>query len=126
MFNFMLFCFTQFDSCFFLILTVAAYSMCTVAHNCHGNNKYLTAKPKVSRRNTIPHSKTKMLTAITNSSRQNQHAHGKTKKLTAKAKSSRQNQKLTAKAKSSRQKQKVHGKTKTRERGPGPGCSKAD
>ena len=55
----------------------------TVAHNCHGNNKYLTAKPKMSRQNQIPHGKTKMLTAITNSSQQNQNARGKTKKLTA-------------------------------------------
>ena len=84
----------------------------TVAHNCHGNNKYLTAKPKVSRQNQIAHGKTKKLTAKPKSSRQN-------KKLTAKDKSSRQKKKahgkskrLTAKAKSSRQKEKAHGKSK--------------
>ena len=87
-----------------------------MAHNRHGNNKYLTAKPKVSRQYQIPHGKTKMLTAKPNSPRQNQNAHGETIKLTAKPKSSRQNQRLTAKPKSSRQNQKAHGKTKNSRR----------
>ena len=81
----------------------------TVAHNCHGNNKYLTAKTKVSRQYQIPHGKTKMFTAITNTSRQK-------KKLTAKPKSSRQNQKLTAKPKSSRQNEKLTAKAKPEKR----------
>jgi len=55
-----------------------------VAHNFHGNNKYYTAKTKVSWQYQIPHGKTKNLTAISNSSRQNQKPHGKTKNLTAK------------------------------------------
>ena len=59
-----------------------------VAHNCHGNNKYLTAKPKSSRRNQKAHGETKKLTAKPKSSRQNQKAHGETKNLTAKPKSS--------------------------------------
>ena len=100
----------------FLILQVCFKP--TVAHNCHSNNKYLTAKPKMSRRNQIPHGKSKMLTAITNYSRQNQNAHGKTKKLTANQKPRGKSKKLTAKAKahgkskSSRQKQKLTTKAK--------------
>ena len=70
----------------------------TVAHNCHGNNKYLTAKLKLSRQYQIPHGKTKMLKA-------KQKAHGKIK-------NSRQNQKAHGKTKNSRQKQKTHSKTK--------------
>ena len=61
----------------------------TVAHNCHGKTKtltaktkYLTAKPKTSRQKQ-------------NTSRQNQRPHGKTKYFTAKTKY------LTAKAKQS-------------------------
>ena len=41
----------------------------TVAHNCHGKNKNLTAKPKT----------TKYLTAKANTSRQKQILHGKSK-----------------------------------------------
>ena len=61
----------------------------TVAHNCHGKTKNLTAKTKTSRQNQ------KNLTAKTNTSRQNQKPHsknqkphGKTKNLTAKTKDS--------------------------------------
>ena len=85
----------------------------TVAHNCHGKTKNLTAKPKTSRQKQ-------------NTSLQNQKPHGKNKNLTAKPKTSRQNQKphgknkiphgktenLTVKTKTSRQNQKPHGKTK--------------
>ena len=74
----------------------------TVAPNCHGKTKnltaktkYLTAKPKTSRqkqkphcKNKIPHDKTKDLTAKPKSER----PHGKTKYFTAKTKY------LTAKA----------------------------
>ena len=98
----------------------------TVAHNCHHNYKFFTAKPKTftakqnsSRQNQKGHGKTKRLTAKSNTWRQNQKARGKTKKLAAKPNSSRQNIKapgktkwLTAKPKSSRQNQKAHGKTK--------------
>ena len=58
----------------------------TVAHNCHGKTKNLTAKPKTSRQNQ-------------NTPRQNQKPHGKTKYFTAKTKYP------TAKAN-------AHGKTK--------------
>ena len=58
----------------------------TVAHNCHGKTKnltaktkYLTAKPKTSRQKQ-------------NTSRQNRKPHRKTENLTAKPKTSRQNQ----------------------------------
>ena len=47
----------------------------TVAHNCHGKTKnltaktkYLTAKPKTSRKKQKPHGKTKNLTAKTKDS----------------------------------------------------------
>ena len=83
-----------------------------MAHNSHGNNKYLTAKPKSSRQKQKSsrqkqkaHGKTRKLTAKPKSSRQNRKAHGKTKKLTAKPKSSRQNQNST-------ENQKAHGKNK--------------
>ena len=78
-----------------------------MAHNCHGNTKYLTVKPKVSRQYQIPHGKTKMLTAKPNSPRQNQNAHGETIKLTAKPKTHGETKKLTAK-----QLKNAHGKTK--------------
>ena len=87
-------------------------SLITVAHNCHGNNNYLTAKPKMSRRNQIPHGNNKFLTAKPKCLRQNQKAHGKIKKLTAKAKSSRQKQKLTAKAKAHGKSKNTRGKSK--------------
>ena len=76
-----------------------------MAHNCHGNNKYLTVKPKNSRQKQKPQQKQKKLMAKAKSSRQNQKAHDKTKKLTAKPK-------LHGKPKSSRQKQKAHSKNK--------------
>ena len=47
--------------------------LCTVAHNCHGKTKNLTAK-------------TKHLTTKPKPSRQNQRSHGKTKYFTAKTK----------------------------------------
>ena len=34
--------------------------LCMMAHNCHGKTKHLTAKPKTSRQNQIPHSKNKI------------------------------------------------------------------
>ena len=82
----------------------------TVAYNCHGNNKKLTATTKSSRQQQKAHGKSKKLTAKTKSSRQKQKPHGKNKKLTAKAKSSRRkkghgkNKKITTKTKCSRQK----------------------
>ena len=73
----------------------------TVAPNCHGKTKNLTAKPKTSRQkqNTLrqnrkPHGKNKNLTA-------------KTKYLTTKPKTSRQNQRRW---KTSRQNQILHSK----------------
>ena len=75
-----------------------------MAHNCHGNNKYLTAKLKLSRQYQIPHGKTKMLTAKPKCSRQNHKAHGKTKNSRRNRKAHGKNKKLTAKPKSSRQK----------------------
>ena len=78
----------------------------TVAHNCHGKTKNLTAKTKYPRQNRKPHGKNKI-------------PHCKTKNLTAKTKTSRQNRNLTAKTKTSRQKQNTsrqnqnpHSKTK--------------
>ena len=78
----------------------------TLAHNCHGKTKNLTAKPKTSRQNRKPHGKTKNFTA-------------KTKYLTAKPKTSRQNQRPHGKTKYLREKTKyftakpnTHGKTK--------------
>ena len=63
----------------------------TVAYNCHGKTKtltaktkYLTAKPKTSRQNQKPHGKNKI-------------PHDKTKNLTSKPKTSRQNQILHSK-----------------------------
>ena len=56
----------------------------TVAHNCHGKTKNLTAKPKTSRQKQKPHGKIKI-------------PHDKTKNLTAKPKTSRQNQILHSK-----------------------------
>ena len=69
-----------------------AAKISTVAHNCHGKTKTLTAKPKTSRQKQ-------------NTSRQNQKPHGKNKILHGKTKS------FTAKANTSRQKQILHGKT---------------
>ena len=78
----------------------------TLAHNCHGKTKNLTAKTK-------PHGKTKNLSTKPKTSRQDQKLHGKnkiphgkTKNLTAKPKTSRQNQILHSKSQIS------HGKTK--------------
>ena len=65
----------------------------TVAPNCHGKTKNLTAKPKISRQKQ-------------NTLRQNRKPHGKNKNLTAKTKY------LTTKPKTSRQNQRPHGKTK--------------
>ena len=73
---------------------VISMLLSTVAHNCHGNNKYLTAKSKSSQQNKKAHGKAKKLTAKQTSSQQNKQAHGKPKKLTAKPRSSRQNQTL--------------------------------
>ena len=88
----------------------------TVAHNCHGKTKSLTAKTKSPRQNKKPHGQNKKPTAIQKASRQKQKAHGKNKRLTAKGTSSRQNQqaygknkRLTAKAKTSRQERKLKG-----------------
>ena len=78
---------------------VISMLLSTVAHNCHSNNKYLTAKPKSSQQNKKAHGKAKKLTAKPKSSRQNKQAHGKTNKLMAKPRSSRQTKK-------------AHGKTK--------------
>ena len=65
----------------------------TVAHNCHGKTKNLTAKPKTSRQKQKPHGKIKI-------------PHDKTKNLTAKPNTSQQKTKYpTAKAN-------THGKTK--------------
>ena len=44
--------------------------LCTVAHNCHGKKKNLTAKRKTSRQNEKPHGKNKNLTAKRITSRQ--------------------------------------------------------
>ena len=63
----------------------------TVAHNCHGKTKNLTAKTKYPRQNRKPHGKNKI-------------THGKTKNLTAKTKY------LTTKPKTLRQNQRPHGK----------------
>ena len=65
----------------------------TVAHNCHGKTKNLTAKTKTSRKNQKLHGKNKI-------------PHDKTKNLTAKPKTSRQNQTLQSKN------QIPHGKSK--------------
>ena len=69
----------------------------TLAHNCHGKTKNLTAKTKTSRQNQKPLDKTENLTAKPktsrqkqNTSRQNQKPHGKTKDLTAKPNTSQQ------------------------------------
>ena len=43
---------------------------CTVAHNCHGKTKNLTAKATTSRQNQKPHGKRKNLTAKPKTSRQ--------------------------------------------------------
>ena len=78
----------------------------TVAHNCRGKTKNLTAKTKYPRqkrkphgKNKIPHGKTKTSQQKQNTSRQNQNPHGKTKDLTAKPNTSQQ------KPNTSRQKQ---------------------
>ena len=85
----------------------------TVAHNCHGKTKnltaktkYLTAKPKTSWQKQKPLGKTKNLTAKTKyfttkpkTSRQNQRPRGKTKYFTAKAKYLTANANTTAKPK---------------------------
>ena len=44
----------------------------TLAHNCHGKTKNLTARPKTSRQNQIPHSKNQILHGKTKYPRQNQ------------------------------------------------------
>ena len=69
----------------------------TLAHNCHGKTKNITAKTKTSRQNQKPLDKTENLTAkpktsrqTQNTSRQNQNPHGKTKDLTAKPNTSQQ------------------------------------
>ena len=66
----------------------------TVAHNCHGNNKKLTAKAKSSRQQQkaqgnykkLTATESKTLTAETKTSRQKQNAHRINEKLTAKTK----------------------------------------
>ena len=65
----------------------------TLAHNCHGKTKNITAKTKTSRQNQKPLDKTENLTAKPktsrqkqSTSRQNQKPYGKTKYLTAKTK----------------------------------------
>ena len=67
--------------------------LCTVAHNCHGKTKNLTAKTKYLT------AKSKTSRQKQNTSRQNQNPHGKTKTLTAKPNTSQQ------KPNTSRQKQ---------------------
>ena len=69
----------------------------TVAHNCHGKTKTLTAKTKTSRQNQKPHGKNKI-------------PHGKTKNLKAKTKYLTTKPNLTAKPKTSRQNQILHSK----------------
>ena len=78
----------------------------TVAHNCHGKTKNLTAKPKTSLqkqntsqqnqkpygKNKIPLDKTKNLTAKPKTSRQNQILHSKSQISHGKSKYPRQNQ----------------------------------
>ena len=64
----------------------------TVANNCHGESKSLTAKANRSRQKKIAHGKRKSLTAKANRSRRKQMAHGERKSLTAKANHSRKKQ----------------------------------
>ena len=67
--------------------------LCTVAHNCHGKKKNLTAKRKTSRQKEKPHGKKKNLTAKRITSRQKEKPHSKKKNLTAKRITSRQKEK---------------------------------
>ena len=69
----------------------------TVAHNCHGKTKNLTAKTKYPRQNWKPHGKNKIPHGKTETSQQKQKPHGKnkiphtkTKTLTAKLNTSLQ------------------------------------
>ena len=55
----------------------SSYILVTVAHNCHGNTKILTAKTKTSRQKQVPYGKTK-------TSRQRLIYQSKNKNLTAK------------------------------------------
>ena len=62
----------------------------TVAHNCHGKTKNLTAKTNTSWQNRNLTAKTKTSWQKQNTSRQNQNPHSKTKDLTAKPNTSQQ------------------------------------
>ena len=53
----------------------------TVAHNCHGKTKNLTAKTKTSRENQNPHGKTKYFTAKTKYLKAEANNHSKTKAI---------------------------------------------
>jgi len=88
-----------------------------VTHNRHGNNKYLTAKTKVSRQYQISHGETKMLTV-------KPKTHGETKDSTQNQ-NARQNEKAHGKIKNSRQNQKAPAAKPKPEKGvvfvsPGP------